>query len=427
MAQFTRRQFVKAASAAAALGSIGGIGRRAVAASKSRVIVIGGGYGGTIAAKYIKMADPTIDVLLIEKNPEYVSCPLSNEVLSGERDMASLTFNYRGLSRDRDIRVMQDEITTINADKHHVRGASGNLYNYDKLVVSPGVDFRYEAISGYSAEVAEKIPHAWKAGPQTVLLRKQLEAMADGGVCYIHAPPNPFRCPPGPYERAAQIAMYFKHHKPKSKVVILDAKDKFSKQGLFMQAYKKFYGDMVEWVSGANGGIIEGVDANTMTLIGQVDEYKGDVINIIPPQKAGKIAHIGGLADASGWCPVNQKTFESSLQKDVYVIGDAAIAGKMPKSGYAANSQGKVCAAAIVADLSGKEAPETSYVNTCYSIAGPQWGFSVAAVYELKDGQIVGVKDAGGLSPLDASDKVRAIEAEYARSWFKNITSDMFS
>jgi sulfide dehydrogenase [flavocytochrome c] flavoprotein subunit len=394
---------------------------------KGRVIVIGGGYGGTIAAKYIKIADPAIDAVLIEKKTEYTSCPLSNEVFSGERDIASLTFNYDGLSSKRGIDVKQDEVVEIDAVKHAVKGASGEVYTYDKLVVSPGIDFRYDKIEGYSAEAAEKIPHAWQAGPQTLLLRKQLEGMKDGGVCYIAAPPNPFRCPPGPYERAAQIAMYFKHHKPKSKVIILDAKDKFSKQGLFMQAYEKFYGDMVEWVSGASGGIIEGVDVGTRTLIGQVDEYKGDVVNLIPAQKAGHLAQVAGLADDSGWCPVNQKTFESSIHKDIHVIGDACIAGTMPKSGYAANSQGKVAAAAIVAALNGKEPGEPSYVNTCYSIAGPEWGFSVAAVYQLVDGKIVGVEGAGGLSPMDASAETRAVEAQYARSWFKNITADMFT
>ncbi|MCF1438530.1 MAG: FCSD flavin-binding domain-containing protein, partial [Shewanella sp.] len=220
---------------------------------------------------------------------------------------------------------------------------------------------------------------------------------------------------------------YFKMHKPKSKVIILDAKDKFSKQGLFMQGYKKFYGDMVEWVSGAGGGIIEAVDANSRTLVGEVEEYKGDVVNLIPPQKAGKIAQIAGLADDSGWCPVNQKTFESKLHKDVYVIGDACIAGKMPKSGYAANSQGKVCAAAIVATLNGQEPGEPSYVNTCYSIISPEWGISVAAVYQLVDGKIVGVKGAGGLSPMNATAATRAIEAKFARSWFKNVAADMFT
>jgi sulfide dehydrogenase [flavocytochrome c] flavoprotein subunit len=426
MPAFTRREFVKAAGACAALGTLGTFSVLTHAESKGRVIVVGGGYGGTIAAKYLKMADPDIDVLLIEKDAEYVSCPMSNEVLGGERDLASLTFSYKNLSRARGIQVMQDEAVAIDADKHTVKGASGNVYKYDKLVLAPGVDFQYEKIDGYSAEVAERIPHAWKAGPQTALLRSQLEAMKDGGVCYIAAPPNPFRCPPGPYERAAQIAMYFKHHKPKSKVVILDAKDKFSKQGLFTQAYKRFYGDMVEWVGGAAGGIVEAVQPDTMTLIGQVDEYKGDVLNVIPPQKAGHIAQVAGVVDDSGWCPVDQKTFESTIHKDIYVIGDASSAGAMPKSGYAANSQGKVCAAAIAAVMNGREAPEPSYVNTCYSIAGPGWGFSVAAVYELQDGKIVGVKGAGGLSPMEASEKVRAVEAEYARSWFTNITSDMF-
>lgn len=433
MAEYTRRKFVKAAAACAALGSLGSIGT-CVASSpasgpgkKGRVIVIGGGYGGAIASKYIKMADADIEVLLIEKNTSYVSCPLSNEVLSGERTIASLTFDYVKLSRNRDIKFMKDEVVEIDAANHFVKGASGNKYSYDKLVVSPGVDFRYDKIEGYSAEVANKIPHAWKAGPQTQLLRKQLEAMKDGGVCYIAAPPNPFRCPPGPYERAAQIAMYFKHHKPKSKVIILDAKDKFSKQGLFMQGYKKFYDGMVEWVPGAAGGIIEAVEPGSNTLIGQVDEYKGDVLNIIPAQKAGKIAHVAGLVDESGWCPVDQKTFESTIHKNIYVIGDACIAGKMPKSGYAANSQGKVCAAAIVAAMNGEEPGEPSYVNTCYSIIAAEWGISVAAVYQLVDGQIVGVKGAGGLSPMDASAETRAIEAKYAVSWFKNITADMFT
>ncbi len=428
MGKFTRRDFVKASCASAALVTVAGVSPKAFGkGKKGRVIVIGGGYGGAIAAKYLKMADPDIDVLLIEKNAQYVSCPLSNEVLSGERTVESLTFDYMGLSRNRGVNVMQDEIVSIDAAAKKVVGSSGNTYRYDKLVVSPGVSFRWDKIEGYDEAASHKIPHAWKAGPQTTILRKQLEAMPDGGVCYIHAPPNPFRCPPGPYERAAQIAMYFKHHKPKSKVIILDAKDKFSKQGLFMQAYKKFYGDMVEWVSGANGGIIEGVNVGSKTLIGQVDEYKGDVLNIIPAQKAGQIAQVAGLADDSGWCPVNQKTFESSIHKDVYVIGDASIAGKMPKSGYAANSQGKVVAAAIAAVMNGNEPPATSYVNTCYSIAGPEWGFSVAAVYELVDGQIVGVKGAGGLSPMNATPSTRAIEAEYARSWFKNITADMFT
>ncbi|MFI0457106.1 MAG: FCSD flavin-binding domain-containing protein [Candidatus Thiodiazotropha endolucinida] len=428
MARLTRRKFIKATGACAALGTVASFSPVSFGkGAKGRVIVIGGGYGGAIAAKYIKKADPSIDVMLIEKNTQYVSCPLSNEVLGGERDIGSITFNYKAMNQNHNIKVVHDEVVEIDAANHTVKGAGGNQYQYDKLVVSPGVDFRFEMIEGHSAAVAEKIPHAWKAGPQTTLLRKQLIAMKDGGVCYIAAPPNPFRCPPGPYERAAQIAHYFKHHKPKSKVIILDAKDKFSKQGLFMQGFKKFYGDTIEWVSGADGGIIEAIDPDNMTLVGQVDEYKGDVLNVIPAQKAGKIAQVAGMTDDSGWCPVNQGTFESKIHKDVHIIGDASIAGKMPKSGYAANSQGKVCAAAIVAALNGEPAGEPSYVNTCYSIITPDWGISVAAVYQLVNGKIVGVKGAGGLSPMDASAETRAIEAQYARSWFKNITSDMFT
>ncbi|MET0003036.1 MAG: cytochrome C [gamma proteobacterium symbiont of Ctena orbiculata] len=428
MARLTRRKFIKATGACAALGSVASFSPVSFGkGAKGRVIVIGGGYGGAIAAKYIKKADPSIDVMLIEKNTQYVSCPLSNEVLGGERDIGSITFNYKAMNQNHNVEVVHDEVVEIDAANHTVKGAGGNQYQYDKLVISPGIDFRFEMIEGHSAAVAEKIPHAWKAGPQTTLLHKQLMAMKDGGVCYIAAPPNPFRCPPGPYERAAQIAHYFKHHKPKSKVIILDAKDKFSKQGLFMQGYKKFYGDTIEWVSGADGGIIEAIDPDNMTLVGQVDEYKGDVLNVIPAQKAGKIAQVAGLTDDSGWCPVNQSTFESKIHKDVHVIGDASIAGKMPKSGYAANSQGKVCAAAIVAALNGEAPGEPSYVNTCYSIITPDWGISVAAVYQLVNGKIVGVKGAGGLSPMDASAETRAIEAQYARSWFKNITSDMFT
>jgi sulfide dehydrogenase [flavocytochrome c] flavoprotein subunit len=434
MANLTRRTFVKAAGACTAFSTLTAVGvcsanspKQAASSKKGRVLVVGGGYGGAIAAKYIKMADPDIDVILIEKNASYVSCPMSNEVIGGDRDIDSITFEYDKLKHNRGVNMVVDEVVSIDPDKHSLKCKNGKQYSYDKLIISPGIDFRYERIDGYNADIAEKIPHAWKAGPQTLTLRKQLKSMKDGGVCYIVAPPNPFRCPPGPYERAAQIAHYFKQHKPKSKVVILDAKDKFSKQGLFMQGYKQFYGDMVEWVSGASGGIIEGVNVKTKTLIGQVEEYKGDVLNIIPAQKAGKIAHIAGLTDESGWCPVNQKTFESTVHKDIHVIGDACIAGKMPKSGYAANSQGKVCAAAVVAALNGSEAGEPSYVNTCYSVIAPDWGISVAAVYQLVDGNIVGVEGAGGLSPMDASAQTRAIEARFAHSWFKNITSDMFT
>jgi len=425
MSGITRRTFLQASGAVAAASALGLPTLSQGAESKARVVVIGGGYGGTIAAKYIRMADPSVRVTLIEKETSYISCPLSNEVLSGERDLASLTFNYRGLGK-RGITVVRDEVVGIDPEKRVVKGKGKGGYPYDRLVISPGISFRWDAIRGMSEAATETIPHAWKAGPQTTLLQKQLKAMRNGGVCIIVAPPNPFRCPPGPYERAAQIALYLKHHKPKSKVLILDAKDAFSKQALFVEGWKRNYGDMIEWVSAAAGGAVEAIDPKKRVLTGSVEEFKGDVVNLIPAQKAGALAEIAGLTDASGWCPVDQQTFESKLHKDIYVIGDAAIAGAMPKSGYAANTQAKVCAAAIVAALNGQPAPEPSYVNTCYSIIAPDYGISVAGVYQLKDGKIIDVPGAGGLSPANADARTRAIEVQFALGWFRNITADMF-
>ena len=427
MNTLTRRTFLQSSllSTAAVLGGPS-LAVRAATPPKARVVVIGGGYGGAIAAKYLRMSAPDIRVTLIEKDSAYVSCPLSNEVLGGERDLASLTFDYRGLTR-RGIAVMQDTVVEIDPAQHFVKGASANRYNYDKLIVSPGVDYDWAAIEGMSEAVAERIPHAWKAGKQTDILRRQLQAMDDGGVFYIVAPPNPFRCPPGPYERAAQVAHYFSTHKPKSKIVILDAKDAFSKQALFQAGWQEHYGDMIEWVSGAEGGIIEAIDPETRTLIGSFEEFQGDVINLIPHQKAGALAQTAGLANESGWCPVDQRTFESSIHKDIHVIGDACIAGAMPKSGYSANSQGKVCAAAIVAAINGEGAPAPSYVNTCYSIIAPEHGISVAGVYRLENGRIVDIPGAGGVSPADADARTRALEQQFALDWFRNITSDMFT
>jgi sulfide dehydrogenase [flavocytochrome c] flavoprotein chain len=426
MSGLTRRTLIQASGAAAAASVLGLPSLAQGAASKARVVVVGGGYGGTIVAKYIQMADPSIQVTLIERDASYISCPLSNEVLGGERDLDSLTFSYGGLAK-RGIGVVRDQVVGIDPEKRVVKVKGKGGYPYDKLVVSPGVGFRWDAVQGMSEAVSQTIPHAWKAGPQTLLLKKQVSAMRNGGVCIIVAPPNPFRCPPGPYERAAQIAHYLKRHKPKSKVLVLDAKDAFSKQALFIEGWKRNYGDMIEWVPAAAGGAIEAIDPRTRVLTGAVEEFKGDVVNLIPAQKAAGLAESAGLTDASGWCPVNQQTFESSLQKDIHVIGDAAMAGAMPKSGYAANTQAKVCAAAIVAALNGQAAPEPSYVNTCYSIIAPDYGISVAGVYELKDGKIVDVPGAGGLSPANADARTRAIEVQFALGWFRNITADMFT
>lgn len=419
-----RRDFIKTAGAVSVLAVAGFpmIGR---AQAKAKVVVVGGGYGGATAARYLKVYAPQVDVTLVEPKAMFYSCPFSNLVLAGIRTMDSIGFTYDGLKRH-GVNVVQDAAVEIDPQKKTVKTLGGSRLTYDYVVVSPGVSFRWGAIEGYDEAAAQKMPHAWHAGEQTTLLRKQLEGMDDGGVVMIVAPPNPFRCPPGPYERAALIAHYLKQHKPKSKVVILDAKDAFSKQGLFTQGYEQHYGGLIEWRSAANDGKVIAVDVENGTLLTEFDEHKPAVANVIPPQKAGVIAEQGGLTDDSGWCPVDQRTFESTLHKDVFVIGDACIAGKMPKSGYAANSQGKVAAAAIVSRVFGTGMPEPSYVNTCYSVIAPRHGISVAMVYRLQDGAIVGVEGAGGLSPMEASADDRAIEVVYAESWFRNITAEMF-
>jgi sulfide dehydrogenase [flavocytochrome c] flavoprotein subunit len=422
--KLNRRDFVKAAGAATAVGLVG-MPHLALGAAK-KVVVVGGGTGGATAAKYIKRLDSTIDVTVVEPNEVYYTCYFSNEVLSGERSIESIQVNYDGL-KAHGIKMVFDSATAIDAENKVVKTAGGSELPFDRCVVAPGVELMYDKIEGYSKETAEKLPHAWKAGEQTRILRGQLEAMADGGTVVIVAPPNPFRCPPGPYERASQIALYLKNHKPKSKVIILDAKQKFSKQGLFTQAWEKFFPGMIEWRPGPDAAVVK-VDAGTMTAVTSFgDEIKAAVLNVIPPQRAGAIAQVSGLADDSGWCPVDQKTFESAKAKGVHVIGDASIAGAMPKSGYAANSQAKVCAAAVVALLNDAEVGVPSYVNTCYSIAGPDWGISVAGVYKLgADGVIASVPGSGGLTPMDAPEWAHKREVEYAESWYKNIVSDSF-
>jgi sulfide dehydrogenase [flavocytochrome c] flavoprotein subunit len=424
MSVMKRRDFIKILGGTAAFGVVGfpSFNR---ASGKAKVVVIGGGYGGAIAAKYVRLYDPRIDVTLIEQDKKFISCPLSNEVLGWERTINSVTFTFNGLA-GRGVMVVHDTATDIDADKKKVKTAGGKNFDYDMLVVSPGIGFKWGAIEGYDEAATQYMPHAWKAGEQTLRLRKQLEEMKDGGTVYIVAPPNPFRCPPGPYERASQIAYFLKHHKPKSTVKILDSKDAFSKQGLFEQGWELHYPGMISWVGAASDGKVVGVEAKKGVLVTEFEEYEADVANVIPPQRAGDIAVDAGLADESGFCPVNPRNFESQLHKDVFVIGDSCIAGKMPKSGYAANSQGKVVAAAIAARVNGKREPEPSYVNTCYSLITPTHGISVAAVYHLVEGEIVGVKGAGGLSPMEASKEDRAAEANYGRSWFTNVTNDMF-
>jgi NADPH-dependent 2,4-dienoyl-CoA reductase/sulfur reductase-like enzyme len=292
--------------------------------------------------------------------------------------------------------------------------------------MAPGIDFRWDALPGYTEAAAEKMPHAWKAGPQTLLLRRQIEAMPDGGTVIIAAPANPYRCPPGPYERASLIAHELKTKRPKSKLLILDAKDAFSKQKLFQNGWAALYPGLVEWVALSSGGKVTSVDPKAMTLTTDFATYKADVANVIPPQKAGNIAALAGVADQTGWCPIDPVSFTSTLQPNIHVIGDAAIAGAMPKSAFAANAQAKVCAAAVATLLAGDAPTPSKLINTCYSLVAPDYGISVAGVYRVADGKLVDVEGAGGTSPLDAPADVRAEEAKLADGWFRTIAGEVF-
>lgn len=426
MSNNSRRKFLKVSGSALAASTVGLGFPRIVSAAKKRAVVVGGGVGGMIAAKYIAKGDSSIKVTVVEPKARHYTCFMSNEVLGGNRDISTIKFGYDKLA-GHGIKLIQDEAAAIDAEAHKVTTTGGITLEYDRLVMSPGISFKWGAIEGYDEAAAEVMPHAWIAGAQTTLLKKQLEAMDDGGLVVIAPPGNPFRCPPAPYERAAQIAHYLKHHKPKSKILILDAKDSFSKQDLFMQGFKDVYGDMIEWVPGADtGGGIKKVNVKDMIVSTDFDDYKVAVANIIPPQKTAQIAHNAGLTNDSGWCPVDLGTFESTQLKDIHVIGDACIATGIPKSGYAASSEAKVCAAAVVSLLNGKQPGTASYANACYSLIAPDYGISVVAVYKLAEDRSTLERIGGGLTPMDASAETHKREVQYAYSWFNNMTAEIF-
>ncbi|AHE99578.1 NAD(P)/FAD-dependent oxidoreductase [Thioalkalivibrio paradoxus] len=430
MANFTRRRFIQAAG----LGSLAAtlpFGTAWSSQTKARVVVVGGGTGGAIAARYVKALDPAIDVTIVEANPEYTSCYMSNWVLAEMRDLDSLTHGYDNV-KARGINVVIDTATRIDTEGQKVLTAGGKSLPYDRLIVSPGIDFQWGAIEGYDEAASQVLPHAWKAGPQTLLLRDQVAAMPENGLVTIVAPPNPFRCPPGPYERAALIANFCTRHKPNAKIVIYDAKDAFSKQGLFQAGWERHYPGMIEWVGGfETGGGIRRVDPAAKTLHTDFDDFEADVINVIPPQTAGRIAVDSGLTDDSGWCPVDYRDLQSTLAQNVHVIGDAMVSSALPKSGYIAASTAKVAALAVVDHINGREPGAPAYFNTCYSLLTPEHSISVSGVYEAgqtDDGQqtILPVGDSVAVSPADADDLYQGREARYAASWYDNLIDQGF-
>jgi sulfite dehydrogenase len=415
-----RREFLKWAGAVAGTAAMGGCATNR-SGPAGRVVVVGAGYGGATAAKYVKMWAPDIDVTLVERDRQFVSCPLSNLVIGGNAQMSDITLGYEGLSR-RGVRLVHDEATDVDAAKREVRLASGVTVGYDRLIVSPGVDVTYATIPGLQTQDAQsRVLHAWKAGSQTLALRKQLENMRDGGVFVIHIPRAPLRCPPGPYERACQVADYFKKAKPRSKIIVLDTnEDILSKKALFLAAWNGQYKGMIDYQPNSE---LTDVDSRTLTAKLQFDDVQADVLNVVPPQHAGDIARRAGLAASHGWCEIDWLTYESKLVPGVHVLGDALLAAPaMPKSATMANQHAKVCAAAVIAKIKGTPVNDAPMlINTCYSFVDGRNVMHVASVHHYDGAQktMLPVKGAGGLS-----EKASELETTYAWGWARNIWAD---
>lgn len=426
-----RRDFLKfSAGAASAVGlstltGCAGTGP-AVGGARPKVVVVGAGFGGATCAKYLKLWDPNIEVTLIEANEKFVSCPLSNLVIGGARTIDDLTFSYDGLKKLVD-NFVHDTVVGIDATARTLRTASGRNFSYDRLVLSGGIELQYDKIEGYDAEARKTVMHGWKAGPQTVTLRRQLEAMPDGGVFVLATPPTPYRCPPGPYERACLVADYFKQHKPRSKVIVLDASsDIVSKKGLFMAAWKKHYG------FGTPNSLIDyrpsskalKVNAATKTISLEFDDIKGDVINVIPPMRAAKLTELVGARPAEGkqaWCPVDFRSYESKTVPNVHILGDSAESN-MPKAGAVANNTGKMCAAALVELLNGRPLVIAPVItNTCFSATSGTTAMHVAMVFRAdKDHMMV----SQPLPDKGISKEESEAEMKFMDSWGKNIWAD---
>ncbi len=419
---YSRRSFIKAAGAGAVAASLPGCATAPQARTVGRVVVIGGGFGGATAARYIRnWSGGAVEVILVERNTEFVSCPLSNLVLGGSRQIAELTRGYGGL-RAAGVQVIHDEVTAIDAGRKRVSLARASELSYDRLVVSPGIDFMHDQITGYDAQAQRTVLHAWKAGPETVALRQQLVAMRDGGVAIVAIPKAPYRCPPGPYERVSQMAAYFKQAKPKSKVLVLDGnEDIVSKKGLFLAAWNDLYKGLIQYMPNHE---VKEVSASGMSVKTDFEAFKGDVLNVIPPQRAGNIAMQARLITTNNrWCDVDWLTMESKAVPGVHVLGDATLsASAMPKSASMANNHAKIAAGAIVALLTGRPVnPQPVIANVCYSYVSDKEAMHVVSVhrYDADKKTILPVPNSGGVSAARSE-----LEKAYADTWSRNIWAD---
>src|SRR3954468_22679857 len=390
----TRRDVARGIAASAAVASMP---CPALAQGAAHIVVIGGGFGGASCARALRRLDPKLQVSLIEPNQTFTACPFSNEVIAGMRELPAQQFGYDRIAAS-GVTVIPQAAAKVDPQARTVTLADGNSVPYDRLVLAPGIDLRFDALPGYDEAASAKTPHAWKAGEQTMLLRRQIEAMEDGGTVVLAVPAAPLRCPPAPYERASLIAHYLKNKKPRSKILILDAKDGFSQQKLFEAAWKELYPGMIERIALSQGGRVTSVDAATNTIVTDFGNYTADVASVIPPQKAGRIAEIAGAADATGWCPIDPVSFESRLVPNIHVIGASCIAGAIPKSASAAHAQAGACAAAIVNLMAGKAPELPRLTSACYNTVAPGYAFSLSGIYQPKDSQFAEVE--GATSPV---------------------------
>jgi NADPH-dependent 2,4-dienoyl-CoA reductase/sulfur reductase-like enzyme len=432
---FDRREFLKISAGVTGAASLGALTGCAASPTNSayKVVVVGAGFGGATCARYLKMWEPKIEVTIIEPNAKFTSCPFSNTVLAGINKMDDITFTYDYLKKTVD-HFVQDTVVGIDTAARTVKTAGGNTIKYDRLVLAGGIELMFDKVEGYNAETQKTIMHAWKAGPQTATLRKQLEAMRDGGTFVMSVPMAPYRCPPGPYERACQVAHYFKQAKPKSKIIILDGNpDIASKKGLFIAAWKKHYGygtdnSMIDF---RGNNMPRSIDPKNMIVGTEFDDVKGDVINVVPPMRAAEICAMAGVrSDSSGtWCPIDYRSFESLTVKNVHVLGDSTLTN-FPKSGSVANNTGKMAAAAIVEIFNGREPDSAPVVtNTCYSASSDHTAFHVATVFRYAaaktgaDGKVTPAamvaQKGGGVSKEESE-----LEFAYMESWAKNVWAD---
>jgi NADPH-dependent 2,4-dienoyl-CoA reductase/sulfur reductase-like enzyme len=419
-----RRLFLKAAGASALAAAFA---RPAIAQGKPKVVVIGGGPGGATVAKYLaKDSQGTLEVTLVEPNREFTTCFHSNLFLGDFRDWNSITHSYEPLAKNYGVKVVHDTAAAIDRDKRTVRLGGGTELSYDRLVVAPGIDLKFDSVPGYSEAAAETMPHAWKAGPQTQLLKRRLDALADGSIIVMVAPPNPYRCPPGPYERVSMMAhvLKAKGHK-NSRIVVLDPKENFSKQALFQQGWERHYPGMVEWQDPKMHGGIQGVDPGAGIVKTGLENYKADLANIIPAQMAGRIARDAGLANQTGYCAIDPASMRSAVDPNIYVLGDACIAGDMPKSGFSANSQAKVAAMMIRGELNQARTFPARYTNTCWSLIETDDAVKVGGRYEPKDGKIAAVETF--VSKTDETAELRRQTQVENMGWYAGMTADMFA